>query len=353
MQIDRIRSETHEQVLRCHDAPSGLTAYIAVHDTTLGPALGGCRMWRYDSEDDALADVLRLSQGMTAKAALAGLPLGGGKAVIPGDPRSEKTEARLRAFGRFVDTLRGLYITAEDVGMTPQDMAVISAETGHVAGREGGPFAAGDPSPVTADLVFRCMEAAARHRLGAPSLEGLHVAVQGLGHVGLPLARRLAKAGAHLTAADTHDTAIRAASELGARIVAPDAILGSEADILSPCALGGVLDAETIPHLRAGIVCGSANNQLSTPQDADRLQARGVLYCPDFVVNSGGLINVAREALRIAEAGWVRHRLAQAAETFAALLDRAEAESRTPLAVAEAMVADILREAGHPRARAL
>jgi len=344
MQIDPIPSQSHERVLRCTDDASGLVAFIAIHDTTLGPALGGCRMWRYDTEQAALADVLRLSEGMTAKAALAGLPFGGGKAVILGDPRRDRTEARLRAFGRFLATLEGAYVTAEDVGMTPQDMAVIARESPHVVGRAEGRFAAGDPSPVTAEMVARCMEAAARAHLGADGLGGLRVAVQGLGHVGLPLAGRLARAGAHLVAADPDPDATRAAAGLGARIVAPGAILETEADILAPCALGGVLDSGTIPRLRARLVCGSANNQLATAGDAGRLHARGILYCPDFVVNSGGLIAVAREALRISEAGWVETRIAAAVETFARLVARAARSGCPPLEVADAMVAEILRQ---------
>jgi leucine dehydrogenase len=301
-------------------------------------------MWRYVSEEAALSDVLRLSAGMTAKAALAGLPLGGGKAVILGDPHAEKTEAKLRAFGRFIDTLGGAYISAEDVGMTPADMEVIAAETRHVAGRTHGPFASGDPSPVTADLVFRCMRAAARERLGA-DLADLHVAVQGLGHVGLPLAAHLARAGARLSVSDVHDAALREGAALGAHIVDPGAILSAQADILAPCALGGVLNEETVPRLAAQIVCGSANNQLATPADAARMHARGVLYCPDYVVNSGGLINAAREAIGIADAGWVARQLDEAEATFAAMLHRAAREDAPPLEIADSMVADILHEA--------
>jgi leucine dehydrogenase len=344
MQIDRIPSDTHEQVLRCHDAPSGLIAYIAVHDTTLGPALGGCRMWRYDDEDAALADVLRLSEGMTAKAALADLPLGGGKAVILGDPHEAKTEAKLLAFGRFLDTFGGAYISAEDVGMTPADMDVIASETRHVVGRTDAPFGSGDPSPTTADLILRCMRVAARQRLGA-DLAGLRVSVQGLGHVGLPLAESLARAGARLTACDMHSPTLRNAADLGARIVEPDGIVEAEADIFAPCALGGVLDDRTVPRLAARIVCGSANNQLATPAAAARLHERGVLYCPDYVVNSGGLINVAAEALGISEADWVERQLGKAEASFADLLRRAAREGDPPVEIADRMVADILRAA--------
>jgi leucine dehydrogenase len=348
MQIQRLPSLTHETVVRCRDAASGLHAFIAIHDTTLGPALGGCRMWRYDSEDAALADVLRLSEGMTAKAALAGLPLGGGKAVILGDPRRDKTEAKLRAFGRFLDTFGGDYISAEDVGMTPVDMAVIAAETRHVAGLTDGPLASGDPSPVTAELVLRCMRVAARERLGA-ELAGLTVAVQGLGHVGLPLAERLARAGARLTVSDIHAPALRKAAALGARAASPDHILEAEADILAPCALGGVLNERTVSRLAAPIVCGSANNQLATPAAATRLHERGVLYCPDYVVNSGGLISVAREALGLADADWVERQMEKAEAGFAALLRRAAREGASPADIAQSQVADILRAASPGR----
>lgn len=351
MQIERIPSPGHEQVLSCTDAESGLRAFIAVHDTTLGPALGGCRMWRYDSAEAALADVLRLSAGMTAKSALAGVPFGGGKAVIMGDPRTEKTPDLLRAFGRIVDTLHGAFITGEDVGMAPADMAVVATRTRHVVGLESGPCASGDPSPVTAEGVFHCMEAAARLHLGSRGVAGARVAVQGLGHVGLALVARLSAAGARVIAADTDMAANRcAADRFGAEIVPPDRLLDAEADILAPCALGGVLNREAVPRLRARLVCGSANNQLDGRSCARALHERGILYCPDYVVNAGGLISVAREALGIADEGWIGEKLDRAVETFRTLIDRAHRERTPPLDIADAMVARILRAA---RMRAL
>lgn len=346
MNIDPIPCHTHETVLSCDDPGTGLQAIIALHDTTLGPAVGGCRMWPYPDRQAALADALRLSKGMTAKAALAGVPFGGGKAVILGDPLRDKTPARLRAFGRFLHSLQGRYITGEDVGMSPADMAVIATETPHVAGLEHGAFASGDPAPVTADLVFRCMVIAARSRLGSHDLRGRRVAVQGLGHVGMALVNRLAAAGARITAADpSPQVANRAATDFAAQIVPPDDLLSADVDILAPCALGGVLGDTLLPRLRAKLICGSANNQLADQGCAARLHGRGVLYCPDFVVNSGGLINVTREVLRIADPAWIRQRLDQAAETFRQLLEQARKEGRPPQHVAETMVADILRAA--------
>lgn len=332
MQIRQIPTDSHEAVLRVADEATGLLAFIAIHSTQLGPAAGGLRMKPYDSEEEALNDALRLSHGMTFKTAAAGLPLGGGKAVIVGDPAQDKTEALLMAFGRAVAALKGRYWTAEDMGMGPADMAVIARETEFVAGRAEGPHASGDPSPVTARGIFNAIRCTARHRFGAADLAGRGVALQGLGHVGWQLAGLLHEAGARLTVADMAPARCEAAAgAYGAKVVLAEDILSTEADILAPCAIGGVLNGGTVPGLRVKAVAGGANNQLATPADGDALQARGILYAPDYVVNAGGIINVATEILRIEDrARFVTEKLAEAEATLDAILARAAAQGLAP-----------------------
>ncbi|MBF9034050.1 amino acid dehydrogenase [Rhodobacterales bacterium HKCCE2091] len=347
-EMTRIDTAEHEEVWRIADAAAGLTGFIAVHSTLLGPAAGGLRMRRYADEAEALEDALRLSRGMTFKNAAAGLPLGGGKAVILGDPAA-KTEAQLRAFGRAIDALGGRYHTAEDMGMSPDDMAVIRTETAHVAGLPDGAFASGDPSPVTARGIFQSIRTVARHRFGSPDLTGRRVALQGLGHVGWDLAKRLKAAGADLTVADMDPArAAQAAASFGADVAAPDAILGVEADILAPCAIGGILNAETIPALRVAAVCGGANNQLATAEDGAALHRRGILYAPDYVVNAGGIVNVATEILRIADRrAFVAEKLATLDATLDAILSEAARRVAGPETVADGIVAERMRR---PRA---
>ncbi len=284
----------HEQVVFGHDAASGLRAIIAIHNTNLGPALGGCRMWPYASEAEALTDVLRLARGMTYKSALAGLSYGGGKAVILGDPRKDKSEALFLAMGRFVDSLGGRYVTAEDVGISVDDVEVMARATHHVAGTRAG--GAGDPSPSTAYGVLMGIRAAVAHKLGRNSLDGVRVAVQGVGHVGYHLCHLLDQAGARLTVTDIDDKAIeRVADEFGAEPVAPDAITGVASEVFAPCALGAIINDVTIDQLQAPIVAGSANNQLAEPRHGVELLRRGVLYAPDYVINAGGVINISHE----------------------------------------------------------
>lgn len=292
-----IESTEHEQVVFCRDRPSGLHAIIAIHSTTLGPALGGTRFYRYGSEDDALSDVLRLSRAMAYKAACAGLDLGGGKAVIIGDPAELKTEALLRAYGRFVESLAGRYYTACDVGTFADDMDVIARESRFVTGRTRAHGGAGDSSELTAFGVFMAMRAAAAHTWATPSLRGKRVGVEGVGKVGRRLVKHLLADGASVVVADVASNAVDDLRTHHPEVEAedPQKLLTRDLDVYAPCALGGVLDEETVPTLQAEIVCGGANNQLAHAGIDTLLGERGVLYLPDYVVNAGGLIQVADE----------------------------------------------------------
>ncbi len=295
MQVfEQMLRRSHEQVVFCNEESAGLRAIIAIHDTTLGPALGGVRMYPYASEDEALLDVLRLSKGMTYKASVAGLNLGGGKAVIIADPHKDKNEVLLRAFGRFVETLGGRYITAEDVGTSVQDMEYVLAETSHVVGiastHAGG---SGDPSPVTAYGVWKGLQAAVHTKLGREDLTGLRVAIQGLGKVGYHLARHLLESAAVVIGCDVDERrAQQVADELGIEIVSPEEIFDVECDVFSPCAMGGVINDQTLEKLKCSVIAGAANNQIAEERHGRLLEERGILYAPDFVINAGGLINV-------------------------------------------------------------
>lgn len=289
--------DDHERVLFCRDAATGLKAIIALHSTALGPAAGGCRVWRYDSEQAAIHDVLRLSQGMSYKNAMADLAFGGGKAVILKTDDFDGSDALFERFGEFVDGLGGRYITAEDVGMSVEIMEKVARRTRFVTGlakREG--HAGGDPSPKTAWGIFKGIEAAVRFKLDRQDVSGLTVAVQGIGHVGYSLCRYLADAGAKLVVADIDEARVAAArEEFRAAAVGLDEILFQEVDVVAPCALGAILDEGSIPKLRTKIVAGSANNQLETAADGQRLADADILYAPDYVINAGGIINVAAE----------------------------------------------------------
>jgi len=286
----------HEQVVYCHDKETQLKAIIAIHDTTLGPALGGCRFWNYRDETEALIDVLRLSRGMTYKASVAGLKLGGGKAVIIGNPSRLRSEKFFRSFGSFINSLNGRYITAEDVNVTVEDMNHIAKETKYVSGLSS-PGGSGDPSPITALGVFYGIKASVEFKTHNASLRGLNIAVQGCGAVGRNLCKLLHDEGARLIVADINKTsADLMAKEFGAKVVAVDEIHRVQADVYSPCALGGVLNEKTIPEINSPIVAGAANNQLLDEyNDGLKLKDRGILYAPDYVINAGGLINVAHE----------------------------------------------------------
>jgi leucine dehydrogenase len=291
--FDMLAEMGHEQIMLCSDPGCGYRGIIAVHSTRLGPALGGTRFWTYADDEEAIVDALRLSRGMTYKNAVAGLSLGGGKSIIIGDNTTKDREDIFRAHGRFVESLGGRYITAEDVGTSTKDMDFVHMETGHVAGLAGK---SGDPSPVTAHGVFRAVQASANRRWGSDSLEGKTVAIQGCGNVGRYLAGELHEAGARLVVSDLDSAkARRVADATGAEIVEGDEIYSVAADIFSPCALGGIINDDTIPLLKVEIVAGGANNQLLEERHGDALEKRGILYAPDYVANAGGVINVYGE----------------------------------------------------------
>ncbi len=329
--------DAHEVVAFFDDKASGLKSIIAVHSTALGPACGGTRMYPYANADDALTDVLRLSRGMSYKNAIADLLLGGGKAVIIGDPATDKTEARLLAYGRAVDTLGGKYVTAMDVGIGPKDMPVIARATAHIAGYDQPGKRGGDSGPSTTRGVFVGLKAAVKHRLGVDTTKGLVVAIQGLGKVGMGLAESLAAEGAKLIVADVNREAVRrAVDKLGAIEVAPDAIMSAECDVLSPNALGAILNDGTIPALYARVVAGAANNQLARDRHGAMLRDRGVLYAPDYVINGGGVIRVAGQIYEWDDAEIERRTLA-IADTLTAIFRRADKDGLPTNEIADQM----------------
>jgi leucine dehydrogenase len=325
--------EDHEGLHAFHDGPAGLNCLIAIHSTARGPASGGVRMWPYPDDQAAIDDALRLSRAMSYKNAMADIELGGGKTVIIGDSRTAKTPALFEALGRAVETLGGRYWGAEDVGVSPSDLAHARKQTRFMAGLEGHPAASGDPSPVTAEGVKRGIELCVQRALGR-SLSGVTVAIQGCGHVGAILADKLAAAGARLIVCDVNaEAAAAVVSRTGAQLVPTDAIFDADADVFAPCALGGAVSAATLPRLKAKIVAGGANNQLADPAAGQALFDRGLLYAPDFVINGGGIINVAGEirALGCGEAydpAWVEGKVAKMIGTLAEVLDRSASERR-------------------------
>ncbi len=334
----------HESIHFFHDKDSGLKAIIAIHDRTMGPALGGTRMWPYASDEEALTDVLRLSRGMTYKSALARLPFGGGKAVILANAKTDKTPQLLSAYGDAVDQLGGAYITAEDVGVSPADMEIVAGRTKHVAGIAAGGAGDGDPSPATAWGVFHGIKAAVKHRLKRDTLSGLRVAVQGLGHVGWHLCRHLHDAGAKLIVADLNAAQTKkAARQFAATVVAPDEILSVEADVFAPCALGAILNDDTLSGLNVGIVAGSANNQLAEERHGDELRRRGILYAPDYVINAGGIINIAHEGPDYDREAAFAH-CARIAETLADIFAEADAQDRSPHHIADDLAERLIAE---------
>jgi leucine dehydrogenase len=331
--------DEHEGVHLFRDRGTGLTAVIAIHSTHLGPSAGGARFWHYPDPSAAITDALRLSRGMSFKNAMAGLPMGGGKGVILADPLRTKTPEMLAAFGRAIESLGGAYVTAEDVGMTDADMVEIGKATRHVSGlpvAEGS--AGGDPGPSTSRGVYLGVLAAIRIALGKNDAAGVHVAIQGVGSVGAGLARLLAQDGARLTIADIDPGRARAiAAELGATVIAASEIMTIEADVLSPCALGAILNERSIEALRVAAVAGGANNQLAAPADADRIHARGVLYAPDYVINAGGIINVVLEYLGQGDRAEVDARVGKIPERLEAIWAESAASGVPAAVVADRM----------------
>ncbi|HEX6560003.1 MAG TPA: Glu/Leu/Phe/Val dehydrogenase [Longimicrobiales bacterium] len=334
--FEMMREQGHEQIVFCSEPAVGYKGIIAIHNTTLGPALGGTRFWNYATEAEAIVDALRLARGMTYKAAVAGLNLGGGKSVIIGDPRMKRREMIFRAHGRFVNSLKGRYITAEDVGTSVEDMDFVQMETDHVAGIAGR---SGDPSPVTAFGTYMGIKAAVKHKFGSDSVRGMRIAVQGAGHVGFYLCEFLAEEGAQLVVTDIDEARVRNIVEkLGAEAVAPDAIYAVDAPVFAPCALGAIVNDETLPKFKFEIIAGAANNQLAEERHGDELQKRDILYAPDYVINAGGLINVYGELQ-----GWSSERSKRkAGEIYDTLLQLFELSRKEGLPTYEA--ADRLAE---------
>ena len=336
--------DDHELVHFVTDRETGLKAVIAVHSTHLGPGAGGTRLWHYPNRADAVSDVLRLSRGMSYKNAMAGLALGGGKAVILADEARTKSPEMFAAFGRAVEGLCGKYVTAEDVGVTVPDLVEVSKHTSYVSGlpAESGEVG-GDPGPHTSYGVFLGIKAAVKRKLGKDSLEGLHIAIQGAGSVASGVARRAAEEGARISLTDIDEArARRLASEVGGTVVGVDEIMAIEADVLSPNALGAILDQESIAALRVPIVAGGANNQLATPADGDRVHERGILYAPDYVINAGGIINVASEYLKDTDKAGVRGKIEQIPGRLESIWAESDASGRNPAAVADAMAQKLI-----------
>lgn len=346
--FDHPEFDQHESLHFVQDSATGLRSIIAIHSTALGPAAGGCRRWQYASDADALTDALRLSRGMTYKNAIAGLKFGGGKAVILASDAAPKSAELFHAFGRAVEGLNGRYVTAEDVGCSPEDMRYVKEVTGYVSGLpQSGDSAGGDPSPMTALGVFLGIQSAVKARLGADSLQGISVAVQGVGHVGLHLCRLLHEAGAKLIVADVNREHLQQArDELPVTEVAPNELLYSTVDVLAPCALGNILTSVTIPKLRARVVAGAANNQLATPEDGARLIEHGILYAPDYVINAGGIINVAHEYYGDSSEDQVRADVARIPERLNEIFAKAEATGQPTNILADEWARRIVSSGG-------
>ena len=341
--LSKMVTMDHEQVLFCQDKATGLKAIIAVHNTVLGPALGGTRMWNYTNEQDALTDVLRLSRGMTYKNSISGLNLGGGKAVIIGDSHTQKNEALFRRFGQFVDSLNGKYITAEDVGISPQDMVWVNKETNHVAGL---PSKSGDPSPVTAYGVYVGMKACAKAQFGTDALAGVKVAVQGAGHVGQYLIKYLTDEGAKVFVTDIHQPTLKeVADKYGATVVGLDEIYDLDVDVYAPCALGATINDQTLKRLKCSIVAGAANNQLEDEViHGKAVMDKGIIYAPDFMLNAGGVINCFAE-VDGKSAEWAMDKASQIYDTTAAIINGSKTSNTPTYAIANKMAEDRIKNA--------
>ena len=342
--IAKMSQFNHEQLLFCNDNATGLKAIVAVHNTTLGPALGGTRMWKYNNELEALNDVLRLSRGMTYKNSISGLNLGGGKAVIIGDARKDKSEALFRRFGKFVESLAGKYITAEDVGISPQDMVWVNMETNHVVGLPGK---SGDPSPVTAYGVYMGMKAAAKVQFGSDSLKGKKIAVQGVGHVGQYLVENLAKEGAEIFITDIHEQTLKnVANKFGAKVVGLDEIYDIDSDIYAPCALGATVNDDTLDRLKSSIIAGAANNQLANENvHGVEVMKKGILYVPDFMLNAGGVINCYAEVKGLSPE-WAMAKAEDIYNTALNILNRSKTENIPTFKIANQMAEERIEAIG-------
>lgn len=348
MVFEKIQTDQFEQVVFCSDSSVGLKGIIAIHSRVLGPATGGCRMWKYGSETEALTDVLRLSKGMTYKASLAGLNWGGAKAVLIGDPKKDKNPAMLKRYGEFVDRLGGHYITAKDVGISSEDLRIIKSKTSHVLGIEGDQGSSGDPSPSTALGVFHGIRSCAQFAFNSKSLKGMKVAVQGLGTVADSLVGHLLAEGAQVVGCDIDPAAVsRAANKHRIEIVSPEVIYDVDCDIFAPSALGASINRETIPRLKAKIIAGAANNQLATTEDGLELQRRGIVYAPDYAINAGGLINIYYEDTIRGE----YHRqdamdhVCRVGNTIQTILERAKSEGLPSGVIADRMAMERIHEA--------
>ena len=337
--------DEHELVVFGHDEKSGLEAIIAIHDTTLGPAAGGCRMYPYANSDLALNDVLRLSRGMTYKSAMAELPFGGGKSIIIGDPKTDKTRTLLHSMGKFINSLSGKYITAEDSGTSVEDMVTIGETTPYVSGIDLNSKYNGDPSPSTALGVFKGIQASVKHKLGLDELTMLRVAIQGVGHVGYYLTELLVQAGARVIVADiSKENVKRVVNDFGAKVVSPEDIIGIEVDVFSPCAMGAVINDINLDSLQAPIVAGAANNQLAEARHADLLREKDILYAPDFVINAGGIIDVHYQRSQ-KDSGLMHQHVIEIADTLDAIFKRADKENLSTHLVAEEIAREKLAHA--------
>lgn len=342
--FNKVDFDNHEQVVFCSDEETGLKAIIAIHNTNLGPAVGGCRLWNYANEEDAVTDVLRLSKGMTYKNAIAGLPFGGGKSVIIGDAKTIKSEALFRKFGQFLQSLSGKYYSAEDVNITTGDIMTVNQETDYVFGLEGK---SGNPAPFTALGTYLGLKAAVKHKLGTDSLKGVKVAIQGLGSVGLYLCEHLNKEGAELIVTDINQSAIdKAVTEYNATAVGLDEIYSQDVDVYAPCALGATINDDTIPQLKATIVAGCANNQLAQPRHGEVLLEKGILYAPDYVINAGGIINVSFEQDPEGyNAEKSTKKVNEIYNTLLQIFDRSDSEKVSTHVVADKMAQEIIANA--------
>lgn len=352
MIFEQIQKDDFEQIVFCNDNRVGLKAIIAMHSTALGPGVGGCRMWDYGSDKEALYDVLRLSKGMTYKASISGLEWGGGKSVIFGDPSKSKSPEMLKRFGEYVDRLGGNYVTAKDVGIGAEDLKTIKTTTRHVLGIEGESGSSGDPSPATAWGTYHGMRAAVKFALGAESLKGLTIAVQGLGSVAYYMLKHLAKDGARIVGCDVNQTVIdRAVKEYGVEIVSPDAIYDVKCDVFSPNALGATINSKTRPRIKAKIIAGAANNQLELPEDGQALMKDGITYAPDYAINAGGLINIYYEGHE--RGGYDKQKafahVERIGSTVMQILERSKAERLPPNVIADKMAEERVAAARNRR----